>query len=104
MQIDFEDVSFRYPGSDRKALSDVSFTITPGSLVCIVGYNGSGKSSMINLMARIVDPTSGRVLISGYSQYSILRRLPWNMAQANVYLFRWSRRQRVLHQRPIFPN
>lgn len=69
MQIQFRDVNFRYPASNRNALSDVTFDIAPGSLVCVVGYNGAGKSTLINLLTRLADPTSGTVLISMYLKF-----------------------------------
>ena len=59
----FRNVSLRYPGSDHDALSDVSFDILPGELVLVVGTNGSGKSTMLKLMARLFDPTAGKILI-----------------------------------------
>ncbi|KAJ7175996.1 P-loop containing nucleoside triphosphate hydrolase protein [Mycena filopes] len=67
MSIDFRNVSFSYPGakSAKKALDDVSFSIKSGQLVVLVGANGSGKSSLVKLLARLYDPTSGRLLISG---------------------------------------
>lgn len=64
MSIEFRDVEYRYPDSEKTALSGVNFSIKPGTLVCIVGYNGAGKSTLINMMTRIVDPTAGTVLIS----------------------------------------
>jgi ABC-type bacteriocin/lantibiotic exporter with double-glycine peptidase domain len=72
MAIECRDVQFRYPDSDRNALDGVNFKITPGSLVCIVGYNGAGKSSLINLISRIVDPSSGQVLISMLNLHSTM--------------------------------
>ena len=61
------DVSFLYPNSksERAALTGVSFTIQPGQLVVIVGANGSGKSTIIKLLSRFYDVTSGRILIDG---------------------------------------
>ena len=60
------NVSFRYPGSDKDALSDVSFTIEPGQLVVIVGVNGSGKSSTVKLLTRLYDPTEGEILLDDH--------------------------------------
>lgn len=61
------DVTFAYPSShsERAALSNVSFTIQPGQLVVIVGANGSGKSTIIKLLSRFYEPTSGSILIDG---------------------------------------
>ncbi|KAK0439055.1 P-loop containing nucleoside triphosphate hydrolase protein [Desarmillaria tabescens] len=64
MSISFRDVSFIYPGN-KLALKDVSFDISPGQLIVIVGINGSGKSSLLNLLSRLRDPTSGEILIDG---------------------------------------
>ena len=58
-------MTFTYPGTVKKALENVSFTIKPGQLVAIVGVNGSGKSTITNLINRLYDPESGEVLIDG---------------------------------------
>ncbi len=67
----FEQVSFRYAGSDVFALTDVDFAIEPGMTVAIVGPTGSGKSSIVNLIPRFYDPVAGRVLIDGYDVRSL---------------------------------
>ncbi|KAH8996470.1 P-loop containing nucleoside triphosphate hydrolase protein [Lactarius hatsudake] len=59
------NVSFRYPGSEQYALRDVSFKVLPGQLCVIVGSNGSGKSTILKLSARIFDPIEGSILING---------------------------------------
>lgn len=59
------NVSFVYPGTTKKALSDLSFTINSGQLVVIVGVNGSGKSTLIKLFNRLYDPSSGTILLDG---------------------------------------
>src|SRR5258708_274563 len=61
----FEDVGFRYPGSDRWALRHVSFTMRPGERVALVGENGAGKTTVTKLLARLYDPTEGRILLDG---------------------------------------
>ncbi|KAF0286548.1 ABC transporter permease [Spiribacter sp. SSL99] len=61
----FESVSFRYPGSDSDALSDVSLHLTPGRSIALVGSNGSGKTTMIKLLAGLYSPTAGRILLDG---------------------------------------
>ncbi|MDM0031307.1 ABC transporter ATP-binding protein [Variovorax sp. J22P271] len=63
-EVRFEHVAFGY-GSEAPVLRDVSFTIQPGQVVGIVGPTGSGKSTVVSLMPRFYDPTSGRVLIDG---------------------------------------
>lgn len=64
-EIEFRDVHFRYPGSDRDVLRGISFRIPAGSTVALVGPTGSGKSTIIRLIQRLYDPTSGSVLIDG---------------------------------------
>jgi ATP-binding cassette subfamily B protein len=61
----FDRVSFRYPGTDRWALRDVSFRITAGAVVALVGENGAGKTTIVKLLARMYEPTEGRILVDG---------------------------------------
>ena len=61
----FEDVTFRYPDSDRTALRNFSLRIPAGKIVAIVGPNGSGKSTLLKLLARFYDPEHGRITIDG---------------------------------------
>lgn len=63
--IEFRDVSFRYPSAVRDALSHISFTITHGQHIAIVGENGAGKSSLIKILLGLYDPGEGEVLIDG---------------------------------------
>lgn len=64
-QVAFEDVAVRYEGSSREALSGISFTAEPGQTVAIIGATGSGKSTLVDLVPRFQDATSGRVLVDG---------------------------------------
>ncbi len=77
--IEFQNVSFRYPGTERYVLRDVSFTIEPGQSVAIVGRTGSGKSSIVRLVPRLYDPDDGEILLDGVPVSQIrleqLRRL-----------------------------
>ena len=61
--IALEHVSFRYPGSTRKALEDVSFSIAPGEVVALVGRNGCGKTTLAKLLCRLYDPMSGTITL-----------------------------------------
>jgi len=63
--LEFENVSFTYPGATQKALSDVSFQVAPGESMALVGENGSGKTTLIKLLTRLYTPTSGRILLDG---------------------------------------
>lgn len=63
--LQFNDVFFRYPGAESWALSHVSFTLSRGEFIGIVGRNGSGKSTVIKLALGLLEPTSGAVLLNG---------------------------------------
>ena len=64
-QIEFKDVSFRYPGSSRYALRHVSLKFQIGSRLAVVGMNGSGKTTFIKLLCRLYDPCEGQILLNG---------------------------------------
>ncbi|MDQ3557407.1 MAG: ABC transporter ATP-binding protein/permease, partial [Gemmatimonadota bacterium] len=64
-EIEFRNVRFRYPGTEREVLRDVSFRVPAGSRLAIVGGTGSGKSTLVALLARLYDPTGGEVLVDG---------------------------------------
>lgn len=81
--VEFRGVSFRYPGSERLVLDEVSFIIAPGETAAIVGLNGSGKTTICKLLLRFYEPISGSILVDGkdirsysreslYSQFSAL--------------------------------
>ena len=61
--IRLEHVTFRYPGASRNALDEVDLFLPAGSVVAIVGENGAGKSTLVKLLAKLYEPTSGRVLV-----------------------------------------
>ena len=61
----FEDVGFQYPDSDRWAIRHVSLSIAPGERIALVGENGAGKTTITKLLARLYDPTEGRILLDG---------------------------------------
>ena len=63
--VEFRNVSFRYPGTERLVLEDVSFVAQPGQTVAVVGPTGSGKTTLVTLIPRIYDVTGGRVLVDG---------------------------------------
>jgi len=61
----FENVGFRYPGSERWAVRNVDMVLQPGERVALVGENGAGKTTITKLMARLYDPTEGRITLDG---------------------------------------
>jgi len=63
--LEFEHVTFRYPGAEEPALSDISFKAHPGEVTAIIGGTGSGKTTLVNLILRFFDATSGTIRING---------------------------------------
>lgn len=62
---EFENVSFAYPGAEKWVLSNVSFRFYPEEKIALVGENGAGKTTLVKLLARLYDPTAGRILLDG---------------------------------------
>jgi ATP-binding cassette subfamily C protein LapB len=102
-KINFDNVSFAYPGTDRKALDGASFTINAGDRVGIVGRIGSGKSTVARLMMGLYDPTDGTINIDDTDYRQIdpadLRRNLGYISQ-DVVLFRGSVRENIAVGRP----
>ena len=65
VSLTFENITFRYPTSNEDVLKDVSFNISPGETLAIVGQNGAGKTTIIKLLCRLYEPQKGRILING---------------------------------------
>ncbi len=63
--VEFQNVSFRYPGTDRDILKNVNLTIRQGETVALVGLNGAGKTTLIKLLLRLYDSTEGQILLDG---------------------------------------
>ena len=62
---EFRNVSFVYPGTDRRVLSNFSFTLQPGERVALIGENGQGKTTVVKLITRLYDPSEGQILLDG---------------------------------------
>jgi ATP-binding cassette subfamily C protein CydC len=101
--LEFEHVHFAYQPDEREVLSEINFSIAPGSRVAIVGPSGSGKSTLVRLALRFWDPTSGTVLLNGHDvrKYALadLRNLIGVVAQ-DTYLFNDTIRGNLLLARP----
>ncbi len=100
--VTFEHVGFYYE-KERQILKDVDFRLEPGKSIAIVGPSGSGKSTLINLIPRLYDVTSGRVLFDGRD----VRKLDLNYLRSNVgivsqetYLFNGTIRENLLYAKP----
>ncbi len=64
--IEFKNVSFCYPGTNRYVLKKINLTLRPGETVVLVGLNGAGKTTLLKLLTRLYDPTEGTILLDGY--------------------------------------
>jgi ATP-binding cassette subfamily B multidrug efflux pump len=78
--IEFRDVCFTYPRTDRQVLHDISFRVPAGSMLAIVGPTGSGKSTLVSLLVRLYDPDDGEVLLDGEP----VRRIPLPELRASI--------------------
>lgn len=78
--LEFKNVSFRYPNAEEDVLSDISFVAKPGETTAIIGSTGSGKSTLINLIPRFYDVTSGNVLLDGTD----IRKMNQNTLRAKL--------------------
>ena len=72
-ELEFRHVTFSYPGAESAVLNDVSFTARPGGMMAIIGSTASGKSTLVNLIPRLYDVTSGQILIGGHDIRRISR-------------------------------
>ncbi len=62
---EFRNVTFQYPGSERKILNKLNFRLAPGERIALIGKNGEGKTTIVKLMARLYDPTEGQIFLDG---------------------------------------
>lgn len=102
-EVVFEEVSFTFPVAKRRALEEVSFVARPGEVVALVGPTGSGKTSIVNLIPRFYDATSGRVMIDGHdvrdlSLASLRRQI--GMVLQETFLFSVTIRENIAYGRP----
>lgn len=104
LYIQFDHVYFKYPNTERYAIEDLSFTLKQGDRILIVGNNGAGKSTIINLMTRLYVPTMGCIKINGidYLNYDLeeLRNCFSTLFQDNVF-YPLSVQDNILMGRPL---
>jgi ATP-binding cassette subfamily B protein len=89
-RLEFRDVTFRYPGAEHAVLDHISFTSLPGNTTAIIGSTGSGKTSLVNLAARLFDVSSGSVLIDGVDVRELDPDILWHrigVVPQKPYLF-----------------
>ena len=72
--IEFKNVGFAYPGSDKEAVSDISFKVKKGETIAFIGATGSGKTTIINMIPRMADCTRGEVLVDGVNVKNVLQK------------------------------
>jgi ATP-binding cassette, subfamily B, bacterial len=80
----FEHVGFGYPGADRQVFTDLSLVLPAGRSTALVGINGAGKTTLVKLLARLHDPTTGRILVDG-ADLTLLRPDAWQRQVAVVF-------------------
>ncbi|MFT8389861.1 MAG: ABC transporter ATP-binding protein [Sporolactobacillus sp.] len=102
--INFDQVTYRYPGAENPAVSDISFTALPGETTAIIGGTGAGKTTLLNLILRFFDADSGTVSVSGHDvrdwQLDCLRRVIGYVPQ-KVQLFKGTVSENIRYGNPL---
>lgn len=102
-EIELLDVSFSYPGAEQPVLSNVSFIARAGQTTAIIGSTGSGKTTLVNLLPRLFDVTSGSVLVDGVNVRELNPDLLWGnvgLVPQKPYLFSGTVRSNLLYGKP----
>jgi ATP-binding cassette subfamily B protein len=102
-ELEMRDVGFAYPGAEQPVLSDVSFTARAGQTTAIIGATGSGKTTLVNLMPRLFDATSGSVRIDGVDVRELHPDLLWGhigLVPQKPFLFSGTVRSNLLYGKP----
>ncbi|MDR1768551.1 MAG: ABC transporter ATP-binding protein/permease [Propionibacteriaceae bacterium] len=89
-EVEFRDVAFRYPGAEKPVVHELTFRARPGQTTAIIGSTGSGKTTLVNLVPRLFDATSGTVLVDGVDVKAIDPDLLWSrmgIVPQKPYLF-----------------
>ncbi len=101
--VEFRDVTFAYPGAEEPVLKDISFTLRPGRTTAIIGSTGSGKSTLVNLIPRLFDVTSGQVLVDGVDVRDLDMDTLWSrvgLVPQKAYLFTGTVASNLRYGRP----
>jgi ATP-binding cassette subfamily B protein len=102
-ELDLEDVSFTYPGAEQPVLCDIGFRARPGQTVAIIGSTGAGKSTLVNLVPRLFDATSGTVRVDGVDVRDVDPEALWSrigLVPQTAFLFTGTVRSNLLHGKP----
>ncbi|HEY2332621.1 MAG TPA: ABC transporter ATP-binding protein [Acidimicrobiales bacterium] len=102
-RIQFKDVTFGYPRADAPVLSNVTFNTDVGTTTAIIGSTGSGKTTLVNLVARLFDVTGGQVLVGGIDIRDVDPTILWNrigLVPQKPYLFSGTVRSNLLYGHP----
>ena len=89
-RLELRDVTFCYPGAEKPVLDGISFTAHPGQTTAIIGSTGSGKTTLVNLIPRLIDTTSGRITVDGVDVRELLPEVLWRrigVVPQRPYLF-----------------
>ncbi len=98
--LDLEGVTFAYPGADAPVLHDVTFSARPGQTVAVIGSTGAGKTTLVNLVPRLFDATSGTVRVGGRDVRDVEPELLWSqlgLVPQKAYLFSGTIRSNLLY-------
>ncbi|MDQ1425179.1 MAG: ATP-binding cassette, subfamily multidrug efflux pump [Acidimicrobiaceae bacterium] len=101
--VELRNVTFGYPGADSAVLCDVSFRTLPGQTTAIIGSTGSGKTTLVNLMARLVDVSSGALILGGVDVRELDTELLWKrigLVPQKPYLFSGTVRSNLQYGKP----
>jgi ATP-binding cassette, subfamily B, multidrug efflux pump len=101
--LELDGVEFSYPGADAPVLHDLSFSVTPGQTVAVIGSTGAGKSTLVNLVPRLFDVTGGSLRIDGVDVRRLAPALLWSLiglVPQKAYLFSGTVRSNLLHGKP----
>ena len=101
--VDLEAVSFTYPGAEQPVLADISFSARPGQTVAVIGSTGAGKSTLVNLVPRLFDVTSGSVRVDGVDVRDLDAEALWariGLIPQRAFLFTGTVATNLRHGRP----